>query len=261
MRKKYKTLILLFILVFTSGIVVNAREEVISFSASNFSFPNIQLINNHGAYINILTTPNLASGDTSQVTLNVYEILFINFIYASIPMAGLDVGLSTIGGTLENVTGLSDLNGEFKTNYTAPPYLTRSRTFNITVDAYRGESIHSSTQIVVSPKLYTNISKTTPVPIGGVSKVRIHVDRDCGTEPDEFCVAIYPPLLIYAGNVSINLTATGGSFEKATGVTDKKGDFETSYIAPNTSTETILTVKASKTGYNDSYIYDMITAN
>lgn len=113
-------------------------------------------------------------------------------------------------------------------------------------------------------QLKTTVSESPdPIISGGTSQVKVHVERECGTDPADVCIAIYPPPWIAAQGANIALSVTGGTLAYTNGVTDSNGNFTTTYTAPNvgsTITYTI-SVTASKTGYLDGLGSDGITVN
>lgn len=113
--------------------------------------------------------------------------------------------------------------------------------FGITIGAAEnttnGENISGITK-----NLYVTADKTE-ITAGTVTNVVFIVERDCGTEPNEICPAIYPPVKVPVENaiVSINNEDLGK------GITNKSG---ISIIPINPSTARILNVRASKYGYS-----------
>lgn len=116
----------------------------------------------------------------------------------------------------------------------------------------------------VNNQLSVTVSESPdPATSGGTSQVTTHVERQCGTEPGEFCIAIYPPPMIPAQGVNVVLSTTGGALDYTNGVTDANGNFTATYTAPSVSTSTVYTISAtaSKSGYTDGSGSDQITVS
>lgn len=86
---------------------------------------------------------------------------------------------------------------------------------------------------------------TTMVNVGVPKDVTFTVQRNCGSEPNEVCVAIYPPPLVPASNVQINLE---GSFV-GIGHTNNNGKV---VISINATSMGVVVATATKSGYNSA---------
>ena len=95
--------------------------------------------------VSISESPDpVTSGGLSQVTVHVTS--------GGINVSGANVGVSVTGGSLGSGSGLTDVNGDFKTSYTAPT-VTTSATYTIAATASKtGYTSGSGTdQIAVNP--------------------------------------------------------------------------------------------------------------
>lgn len=102
----------------------------------------------------------ITSGSTSQVTVHVTrecgtepsDICALVIPAPLIPAEGVNVGISTTGGSLSSPNGITDTNGNFTTTYTAPS-VTSPTAFTITATASKTGYIDGSgtDQIIVNP--------------------------------------------------------------------------------------------------------------
>lgn len=113
-------------------------------------------------------------------------------------------------------------------------------------------------------QLHTTVSiSPDTVTSAGTSQVTAHVERQCGTESTEVCIAIYPPPWVSAEGVSVTLSATGGTLVPTSGTTGPDGNVTAIYTAPTVSASTVYTISAiaSNAGYIDGSGSDQITVN
>ncbi len=192
--------------------------------------------------ISVTGSPDpVVAGGTSQVTVHVTSA-------GGTPVSGASVSLSAADGSLNPTTGTTDMNGDFKSTYTAPG---TDGTYKISATASKTDytSGSGSDQIAVNPLpqlLSISVAESPdPVNAGGTSRVMVHVTAG-GTS---------------ASGASVSVSVTGGNLNPTTGTADTNGDFKSTYTAPDTEGTYKILVTASKTGYTDGAGSDQITVS
>ena len=191
------------------------------------------------------------------------EVCIATYPPSMVPAQGVNVVLSTTGGALAYINGITDANGNFTTTYTAPSVST-STAYTISATASKSGYTDGSgsDQITVNPSttipLAVSVSESPdPVISGQTSQVTINVIEGC--PPGNVCATVIVPV----GGASISLSATGGTFNPSSGATDPNGNFVTTYTSPSVTSSTTCTISAtaSKSGYTGGSGSDQITVN
>lgn len=199
-----------------------------------------------GMKVEVTEVPDpVISGGASDVNVTVTS--------GGLPVSGAAVSVSSSGGAVNPVMGVTDLSGNFTTEYSAPlvaaptVYLinaTASKTGYIT--AIGSDTITVIPMIVEEPLFVTITEVPDPVISGGISKVKVHVTTSNGAPVNEAYVRVF---------------TKNGTLEPLNGTTDATGDFYSEYYAPKvdiTSKFEILAM-ASKKGYQSAKGSDAIT--
>jgi hypothetical protein len=160
----------------------------------------------------------------------------------STPVSDAQVSITATEGTFNQETGFSDANGDIVFNFTAPK--TTATQLNVTITAtavktgyFEGQD---QTSLIVNPKLLT-VQITSPAMMESKtdSQITVLVTDDA------------TPL----GGVNVTITSNGGgTFLTNTGITDANGSSIFIFTAPETTTDTAVTITAlaTKTGYDSA---------
>jgi len=176
----------------------------------------------------------------------------VHVTYNANPVEGVTVRLtSDNGGSLIPEVGSTDEDGWFQFSYTAPQTLT---SLNVTITAtvtkvgYWDGSGELKLSVVPKTLAVTVDVLPSTVDSQGSANIKVHVASDG----------------VPMANATITVSSDlGGVFSDTTGQTDENGDFQVTFIAPETgSTLTgTITVSATRSGYADGQGQASITVN
>jgi|GEM_PF-559962 len=200
--------------------------------------------------VNIQTGADpIDSGQSTQVTVHVEN--------GGIPINGVAVDISTLGGNLASSTGSTDTNGNFVTTYTAPQVTAQAQSSISVIATKPGYMGANDVKIITinpqystppTPQLQATLtSSTQTLEPGQQTQLTIHVTAD--TAP--------------IANSLVSLSTQGGILDVTAGTTDANGNFVTTYTAPLVASRTQFSISAtvSKTGYVSGLDSTIITIN
>ncbi len=176
----------------------------------------------------------------------------VHVTYDANPVEGVTVALaSDNGGSLAPEIGSTDEDGWFQFTYTAPQTLTPLNvTITATVTKVGYWDGSGELKLSVVPKTLTVSVDVLPSTVDsqGSANIKIHVASDG----------------VPMANATITVSSDlGGVFSDITGQTDENGDFQVTFIAPETGSALTgtVTVSASKLGYAEGQGQASITVN
>jgi len=172
--------------------------------------------------------------------------------YNAAPVEGVTVRLtSDSGGNLAPQVGTTDTEGWFAFTYTAPQTFTA---FNATITAAVTKVGYwdglDQIKLSVAPKILVVQVDTVPATVDSLGSSTIKVHVVCDEAP--------------VANATITVSSDlGGAFSATSGFTDEDGDFQATFVAPETGTTIAgtVTVTANKSGYVDGQGQKSLTVN
>lgn len=196
--------------------------------------------------VEIVTPSVIKSEETASVTIYVKS--------NNQPIANASVTVSSTNGTLSAENGITDMNGAFAFDFTAPR--TTTSAFDVTISATAKKSGYLDgsglSLVTIEPKVLTVqiiAESITTISEGGLN-LTVHV----GYMEQEMTS-------IEGANVTI--TADGGNFSATTGLTGNSGNITFAYTAPavNETTSIKILATATKDGYAQNQTQLQITVN
>lgn len=227
----------------TDTITIVATDDSTGDVLGSCSFTLILVATPVNLKISMSESPDpVVSKGSSQVTVHVTTT-------GGLSVSGASVSVTAKDGTLSPKSGTTDVNGDFKTAYTAPSIDALSFVDKISATVSKSgfgvDSVEDS--ITVKPLLVISISESPDIVVSEVSsQVTIHVTTRYGHS---------------VSGASVSLSTTGGRLTPKTGTSDANGDFKTTYTAPTVTTPTTYTISAvaSKSGFMDGTGNEQVT--